>query len=65
MEFFLNRVHNFEETIARLSRRQKSLPEGLGRDQLLEEISALDSIADVMRQALDQPAEATQGENKA
>jgi len=46
-------LHNLEEIIGRLVRLQKSLPAGLGREQLLEEISALDSIADVMRQALD------------
>jgi len=46
-------LHNLEQTTGRLVRLQKSLPESLVRDRLLEEINALDSIADVIRQALD------------
>lgn len=53
LESIRGQLHNLEETIGRVVQLQKSLPEGPGSDQLWEEISALDSIADVMRQALD------------
>jgi len=52
-EALRNQLHKLEETIGRLIRLKNSLEKGLLRDRLLAEISALDSIADVMRQALD------------
>jgi hypothetical protein len=39
--------------VARVVRLKDSLEKGLLRDRLLAEISNLDSIADVIRQALD------------
>lgn len=48
-----NQIHNLEETIAGLLDLRKSMPEGECRNRLFYEISALDSIADVIRQALD------------
>jgi hypothetical protein len=52
-ETLRNQLRDLEETIGRLVRLAKSRPEGKLRDRLFEEISSLDSIADVMRQALD------------
>jgi hypothetical protein len=46
-------LHNLEETIMCLVELQKSLPEGKIRYKFMDEISAMDSIGDVMRQALD------------
>jgi hypothetical protein len=43
---------NLEETIASLLELRKGMPEGEIRDKLLDEISDLDTIADVMRKVL-------------
>ena len=53
IEALRNCLHNLEETIASLVSMTTPLTEGGTRDQLFDEISNLDSIADVMRQALD------------
>ena len=53
LEALRNQLHNLEETIGRLLEMTKSLPEGETRNWLLEEISALGLIADVIRQAVD------------
>lgn len=53
LEALRGQLHNLEETIADLLELIKSLLEGEIRDKFFDEISALDSIADVMRQALD------------
>jgi hypothetical protein len=52
-EALRNQLHNLEETISGLLQLAKSLPEGEIRARLIDKISALDSISDVMRQALD------------
>jgi hypothetical protein len=44
---------NLIEAIADLYELTKSLPEGELRDKLFDQLSDFDSIADVMRQALD------------
>ncbi|MBZ5500136.1 MAG: hypothetical protein LAP85_27390 [Acidobacteriia bacterium] len=44
---------NLEETIADLLHIALARPAGELRDQLVDKISCLDSIADVLRQALD------------
>jgi hypothetical protein len=56
LEALRGQLHNLEETIADLLEFYKSMPEGEHRDRLFYEISALDSIADVTRQALDSTA---------
>jgi hypothetical protein len=48
-----NTPPNLEEIIRSLVKIHKSLPNGEQRDQLLDEISCLDVIAEVMRKALD------------
>jgi hypothetical protein len=53
LEALRNQLHNLEESIADLLEIMKSMPEGELREKLFQEISALDSIADVMRQALE------------
>lgn len=53
LEALRSQLHNLEDTIASILELVKSMPEGEFRDKLFYEISALDSIADVMRQALD------------
>jgi hypothetical protein len=53
LEALRGQLHNLEETIADLLELYKSMPEGEHRDRMFYEISALDSIADVIRQALD------------
>jgi hypothetical protein len=50
---FSNKLHDLEEAIGNLLESMTSLPEGDSRNRLLEEISSLDSIADVMRRTLD------------
>jgi hypothetical protein len=45
-------LQHLVETIARLVRLQRSLPAGSARNQLLEEISCLDVIAEVMKNCL-------------
>jgi hypothetical protein len=46
-------LQKLEETIASLLQQTLSLPEGKLRAQLVDRISEFDSIADLMRQALD------------
>ncbi len=46
-------LHSLEDTIASLVIMATALTERATRDLLFDEISKLDSIADVMRQALD------------
>jgi hypothetical protein len=46
-------LHNLKQTISDLVPLAKSQPEGDLRNRLFEETSALDSIADSIRQALD------------
>jgi hypothetical protein len=53
LEALRNQLHNLEDTFADLLKLYKSMPDGEYRDRLFYEISALDSIADVIRQALD------------
>jgi hypothetical protein len=53
LEALRSQLHNLEETIASLIDLMKALPESDVRDRLFAEISFLDSISDVMRQALD------------
>lgn len=45
--------HNLEETVASLLELTLSQPVGDLRERLLEEVSCLDSIGDLIRQALD------------
>ena len=52
-EIIRTQIRQLEVTIGRLKRLKNSLPEGSDRDRLFEEISALDSIAHDMLQALD------------
>jgi hypothetical protein len=47
-EALRGQLHNLEETIARLLKYIKPLPEGEFRDKLFDEVSCLDSIGDVM-----------------
>jgi hypothetical protein len=55
-------LNNLEEAIRQLLQVMQTLPKGESRDRLLDEISSLDSIADVMRQALDSlPESASKG----
>jgi hypothetical protein len=44
---------NLVETIARIVKIQQSLPIGEQRDQLLDEISCLDVISEVMKRAME------------
>jgi hypothetical protein len=53
IEVLRNQQHNLVETISRLVEIMNALPEGEYRDKLLEEISCLDVIVEVMRRALD------------
>lgn len=56
LEAIRNQQHNLEEEIRRLLEFAKSLPEGEVRNQLFDRISrisALDSIRNVMKKALD------------
>jgi Tfp pilus assembly protein PilO len=53
LEALRNQQQNLEETIGRLQAIMKKLPDGEARDMLLEEISALDVIAETMGQALE------------
>jgi hypothetical protein len=46
-------LQNLEEAIASLLQMALSLPQGKLREQLLDQVSEFDSIADLMRQALD------------
>ena len=47
-----NSLRNLEETIVELLELNQLLPEGELRNKLVDEISALDAIADGMRKAL-------------
>jgi hypothetical protein len=54
---------NLEETLAGLVEFAASLPQGATRDRLSDKTSCLDSMADVMKQALDAfPGSANAGE---
>jgi hypothetical protein len=53
LESLRSNHHSLIESISRLVALMKTLPEGEARDWLLNEISCLDVIAEVMRQALD------------
>jgi hypothetical protein len=53
MESFRNQQQYLEQTIGRLVKLMKTLPQGRARDTLLNEISALDVIAGGIRRALD------------
>ena len=53
LEVIQNQQEHLEQTIARLVRLQQSLPAGDARNQLLEEISCLDVISEVMRWAVE------------
>ena len=46
-------LENLEDTIRRLLGLMQALPKGEARDRLVDEISCLDSVGDVMRKALD------------
>lgn len=52
-EAIRNQLHNLEDTIQKFVALAKPLQEGELRDRLFDRISELDSIADVIRQALD------------
>jgi hypothetical protein len=52
-EALRSELHNLEESVTSLLELIKSLPEGEIRNKFLDEVSALDFIADVIRQALD------------
>jgi hypothetical protein len=55
-------LHNLEESIADLLQITRLLPGSDLRNQLLNEVGALDSVADRMRQALDsQPRSTSKG----
>jgi hypothetical protein len=53
LEALRNQHQHLEETIGRLVALMQGLPEGKVRNGLLDEISAVDVIAEVMRRALD------------
>jgi hypothetical protein len=53
MEALGNQQHNLVETIGSLLEIMKSLPDGEARNQLLDEISCLDVLAEVMRMRLE------------
>jgi len=53
LEVIRGQLENREETIGDLLLVITSIPKGRLRDKLMDEFSSLDSIADVMRQALD------------
>ena len=53
LEVIQNQLEHLEQTIARLVRLQQSLPAGDARNQLLEEISCLDVISEVMKGAVE------------
>jgi len=52
LEALRNQQHNLEQTIADLLELLKTMPEGEARGRHFDQISCLDSIADVIRQAL-------------
>lgn len=52
-EAIRNQQHNLEDEIRRLMESAQSLPEGKIHSKLIDEISALDSITDVIPQALE------------
>ncbi len=53
LEALQNQQQNHVDTIGRLVEIMKSMPEGEARAKLVDEISCLDVIAEVMRKALD------------
>ena len=53
LEALRGQLHNLEESIKSLLELMRSMPEGEIREKLFGEISALDSIADVMKQAVE------------
>jgi hypothetical protein len=53
MESLQNQQKYLEQTIGRLLKGMKTLPQGKARDTLLNKISALDVIAGGIRRALD------------
>ena len=53
LEAFLQCLQNLEQAIASWLQLTLSLPEGKLRAQLVDQVSVFDSIADVMRRALD------------
>jgi|WetSurMetagenome_2_1015567.scaffolds.fasta_scaffold1211849_2 hypothetical protein len=53
LEVIQNQLQHLDQTIGRLVRLQQSLPAGDARNQLLEELSCLDVISEVMKRALD------------
>jgi hypothetical protein len=52
LEAVRNQLEHLEQTIPRLVKLQQSLPAGEVRNQLLEEISCLDVIAEVMKRGV-------------
>ena len=52
-------LRNLDDTIASLFQFRLLLPEGPLRDRLIDEVSSLDSIGDVMRRVLDAMEEKT------
>lgn len=52
LEIVQNQLEHLEATITRLVGLQQSLPAGDARNQLLDEISCLDVIAEVMKGAV-------------
>jgi hypothetical protein len=62
LEALRGSLQNLEETIRRLLQLMQTLPRSNLRNQLLEEVSALDSMADTNPQALDsQPKSTSKG----
>jgi hypothetical protein len=53
LEVIQNQLPHLEATIARLVKLHKELPAGDARNLLLEEISCLDVISEVMKMAVD------------
>ena len=53
LKIIQDQLSEFEETLARILETAKPLPEGELKEKLFYHVSCLDSIADVMRQALD------------
>jgi hypothetical protein len=62
LEVLGSQLHSLEETIRRLRQLMQKLPRSDLRNRLLDEVSALDSIADSIRQAPDlQPKSTKEG----
>jgi hypothetical protein len=56
LEALRKQLHNLEDTIGDLHRLTRSAPSDPAWDQVRDAVSCLDSIADVMRQAMDSRA---------